>query len=122
MLLPWKKASRKRQGGGKSPNANRVRPRVESLEDRMAPAVYTVNAPTDINPAGGGAGNGLTGDLRYCITQAEATAGNTVQFAIPGAGVQTIQLAAGLVLNANPITIDGYETASYPGKNSFASS
>jgi hypothetical protein len=45
------------------------RPRLEILEDRLAPATYTVNAITDT-----GAGSGLTGDLRYCINQANSTA------------------------------------------------
>jgi hypothetical protein len=117
MLVPWKKTSKKRHwGGAESLNANRALPRVEHLEDRMAPAVYTVTAGTDLNPGGGGFGTGLTGDLRYCMTQAEATAGNTVQFAIPGAGVRTIQLATDLpVLNADPIVIDGTTQPGYLG-------
>jgi hypothetical protein len=50
------------------------------LEHRvlLAATVYKVNATTDT-----GAGSGLTGDLLYCITQANAnpnTAGSVIQF------------------------------------------
>jgi hypothetical protein len=40
------------------------------LEDRAVPAAYTVTALTDT-----GAGSGTVGDLRYCLTQANASAG-----------------------------------------------
>jgi hypothetical protein len=42
-------------------------PLLEALEDRLTPATYTVNAITDT-----GAGLGLAGDLRYCVTRADA--------------------------------------------------
>jgi predicted outer membrane repeat protein len=42
--------------------------RVECLEERVALRAYTVNVATDQTDGGGGAGT--TGDLRYCITQA----------------------------------------------------
>ena len=81
---------------------------LEPLEDRLAPAVFTVNNAGDT-----GAGAGLAGDLRYCITQDNATPGaNTIQFDIPGAGVQTINLTSALPAISNPVVVDGY---SQPG-------
>jgi hypothetical protein len=43
---------------------------METLEDRRTPTTFTVNALTD-----DGAGAGLFGDLRYCINQANNSAG-----------------------------------------------
>src|SRR5262245_32004436 len=54
------------------------RPALELLEDRMAPATFTVNVATDsANPANflTGVGAGNTGDLRYCIAQADNNPG-----------------------------------------------
>jgi hypothetical protein len=49
---------------------------LEELECRLTPSTYTVNAITDA-----GAGSGLTGDLRYCLTQANTAGGaNTINF------------------------------------------
>jgi hypothetical protein len=65
------------------------RPLLEVLEDRLVPAAYTVNTLTDT-----GTGTGLAGDLRYCITQADANPGSTVQFdATVFATPQTITLS-----------------------------
>src|SRR5262245_18571028 len=47
--------------------ASRTRLRLTSLEERTVPTLYTVNALTDTNT-----GVGTTGDLRFCITQANA--------------------------------------------------
>ncbi|HNG92522.1 MAG TPA: FG-GAP-like repeat-containing protein, partial [Acidobacteriota bacterium] len=66
--------------------------------------VYTVNSTTDT-----GTGVGTSGDLRYCITQANLSAGaDSINFAIPGSGVQTITLASSLPFITQPLTIDGY--------------
>jgi fibronectin-binding autotransporter adhesin len=43
---------------------------VHGLEDRTVPSTFTVNSIAD-----SGAGSGLVGDLRYCITQANANGG-----------------------------------------------
>src|SRR5262245_9395565 len=67
-------------------------PRVEELEQRLAPATFTV-----VNTGDTGAGVGLTGDLRFCINQANAAPGpDAIDFLIPGAGVQTINLISAL--------------------------
>jgi CSLREA domain-containing protein len=65
------------------------RPLLEVLEDRLVPAnTYTVNALTDT-----GAGSGLAGDLRFCVTRADADPGSTIVFdATVFATPQTITL------------------------------
>src|SRR5579871_433947 len=63
--------------------------RVSELEDRLTPNSYTVNATTDT-----GSGSGTTGDLRYCITQANATAaGSSNSIAITVSGTITLSSA-----------------------------
>jgi hypothetical protein len=71
-----------------------AKPRLELLEDRLAPAVYTVNALTDT-----GTGSGLTGDLRYCINQGNSD---------PGPGT-AITFDAGVFATAKTITLGGTE-------------
>jgi hypothetical protein len=78
---------------------------LEALEDRLAPSVYTVTSTGDT-----GAGSGLNGDLRYCITQANANAGtNTIQFDSNVFGTpQTIILTSALpTITDNNLTIAG---------------
>jgi hypothetical protein len=80
---------------------------LEPLEDRLAPAVFTVTNTGDT-----GSGAGLAGDLRYCITQANATPGtDTIQFAIAGTGLQTISLTSALPAITDSVVIDGYTQA-----------
>jgi hypothetical protein len=82
---------------------SRVRqcPLLETLEDRAVPSAYMVNTLTDT-----GAGSGLVGDLRYCVTN--ATSGNdTISFGVTG----TLELESALpTLNAS-VAIQG------PGAN-----
>src|SRR5687768_11223100 len=76
-----------------------ARPCVEPLEDRLAPAIYTVT-----NTANAGAGS-----LRDCITQANANAGaDQIWFNIPGAGVHTISPSAALPAITDGLSILGY--------------
>lgn len=71
---------------------------VTTLEDRLAPAAFSV-----VNFGDLGFGTGSAGDLRYCITQANAMAGeDTITFAIAG----TIILQSELKLTGATI-IDG---------------
>ena len=61
------------------PHARR-RLRVERLEDRGCLSTFTVNSLGDT-----GTGSGLSGDLRYVITQVDQTRGdNTINFAVTG--------------------------------------
>ena len=59
----------------------RRRPALEALEPRVVLSTFTVDLPTDNAPTTGGVGSGLAGDLRYCITQANAdNQANTIVF------------------------------------------
>jgi hypothetical protein len=106
LLGMWLKAMNWRTGRGacnrcrtRRTRPTRLVPRLEALEDRTLLSTYTVNSLTDT-----GTGSGLTGDLRYCITN--ATSGNdTIDFA-PGLS-GTIQLQSALpTLNAS-VAIQG---------------
>jgi hypothetical protein len=61
--------------------AGRIALRVDALEDRVVPATMLVNAVTDTG-AGAIINGTPTGDLRYCITQANlpANTGSTIVF------------------------------------------
>jgi parallel beta-helix repeat protein len=75
---------------------------VHQLEDRVTPATYTVTNTGDT-----GAGTGTTGDLRYCIGQANAAAGaDQIVFSLP-AGPQTINLLSALPALTDNLTITG---------------
>src|SRR5262249_38049589 len=60
----------------------RLRPRVELMEDRTLLSTFLVNTTADGGP----------GSLRQAIVDSNAAAGatNTIDFKIPGQGVQTI--------------------------------
>jgi predicted outer membrane repeat protein len=85
------------------------RPVLEVLEDRRTPSTFTVNSTGDT-----GTGSGSSGDLRYCITQANSAGGaNTIQFDSTVFGTpQTITLTSLLpAITDNNLTITG------PGSN-----
>ena len=87
---------------------------LEGLEDRvlLAATLYTVDAITDT-----GAGSGTTGDLLYCIDQANAnsnTDGSLIEFDPTVFGTpQTITLSSTLTLSETA----GPEVISGPGEN-----
>ena len=84
-----------------SGRVRRCRPWLEPLEERTVPATFFVNSTGD---AGSGTGN--TGNLRYCITQANAASGsNAIDFSL-GAGPAIITLASELDIT-NSVTING---------------
>jgi hypothetical protein len=98
-----------RQAGPRSPRARtkptrRYRPALEPFEPRVLLTVgsYTVDALTDT-----GTGSGLTGDLRYAITQADANPGSTIIITASGTDTLTGPLPA---ISAN--TTIGYSGSS----------
>ena len=101
--------------GGRRSSSTRIRGgrnrfSLEQLERRELLATYTVNATTDT-----GSGSGLTGDLRYCITQVNKDNSlDTIDFAIGGTGtVKTITLASPLPTIINSVVIDGSSQSGY---------
>ncbi len=102
--------TRQRPRNARPTRPGRYRPVLEPLEDRLAPAIFTVNTPTDT-----GFGIGLAGDLRYCLTQANATSGlDIIRFNIPGSGLHTINVTSELPSIFDPVVLDGY---SQPGSS-----
>jgi len=81
-----------------NPTRHWLRPVVEVFEDRLLLSNFTVNSLGDT-----GTGSGTSGDLRYCITQADKTANNTINFSATG----TIQLASALPALSRNVTITG---------------
>jgi hypothetical protein len=85
---------------------------LERLEDRTVPSLFTV-----LNTNDSGAGS-----LRQAILDANAYPGaDTIQFNIPGGGVQTIAPLNSLPALTDPVTIDGY-TQPGASPNTLASS
>jgi hypothetical protein len=79
------------------------RPCLEVLEDRNLLSTYLVDRLTDT-----GVGSGLAGDLRYCVTRANANPpNNTITFGVTG----TINLTGALPTLTHGISIEG------PGAN-----
>ena len=80
--------------------------RLEHLEDRAVPALFTVTTVGD---------SGL-GSLRQAILDANAAAGaDSIAFAIPGAGVQTIQPLAPLPAITDKLTLDASTQPGFAG-------
>jgi hypothetical protein len=75
------------------------RPRLERLEDRLAPATFTVGNTFSSGP----------GSLDQGVADANANPGlDTVAFNIPGSGVHTIHPATDLPVITDAVIIDGY--------------
>jgi hypothetical protein len=74
---------------------------LEALESRTLLSGFTVDRLTDNDPAGGGEGAALAGDLRYCLTQAGD--GDAIAFGVTG----TIKLVAALPDLTQNISIAG---------------
>ncbi|MFI5455435.1 MAG: beta strand repeat-containing protein [Isosphaerales bacterium] len=87
-----------------APRRNR-KPLLEVLEDRQ---LLSGNTYTVSNTGDTGSGSGLSGDLLYCVAQANENSGSTIQFESGLTG--TIQLTSGLHLSAN-VTINGPASA-----------
>jgi hypothetical protein len=74
---------------------------VRSLEERIAPATFTVTNTGDT-----GTGSGTSGDLRYCMNQAGAIVGSTNTIDLTGVS-GTIALTSALPTIAGPMTMTG---------------
>ena len=84
---------------------HRCRLACEVMERRLLLSTYVVTTPADGTSAG---------TLRWAIENVDAdTHPDTIQFKIPGSGVQTIQLSAPLPAIVNSVTIDGTTQPGY---------
>jgi hypothetical protein len=82
-----------------------VRPRLEALEGRWAPAVLTVTTAADSGP----------GSLRQALLDANAAPGlDTINFSI-GSGAQTIALSSPLPAVTDSVIIDGTTQPGWAG-------
>jgi titin len=83
-----------------------VRPQLEELERRLAPATFTVS---NTNDAG-------AGSLRLAILDSNATPGlDTIAFNVPGAGGHTITPLSPLPFVTDPVILDGTTQPGYAG-------
>jgi hypothetical protein len=85
----------------------RLRPRLEVLEDRTLLSTFTVINTGDSGP----------GSLRQAIVDSNAATGgaNTIDFAIPGPGVQVIAPGSPLPAITQAVLIDGTSQPGYAG-------
>ena len=83
-------------GVGRLGRSHRCFPRLDVLESRVLPSLFTVDRLTDL-----GEGEGQSGDLRYCLTN--AVSGDTVAFGVTG----TINLTGALPDLTQSINIAG---------------
>jgi large repetitive protein len=106
-----KLGSSRRRGGNRSHFAAEVR-HLEILEDRALLSAFTVVSSGDA-----GTGSALSGDIRYCITQADqpTNAGSTITFDTALTG-STITLTHGPLVISDTMTITG------PGASSLTTS
>lgn len=83
-----------------------VRPRLELLEDRLSPAVFSVTTALDAG----------AGSLRQALISANASVGaDTIQFNIPGAGIHVIPLLSALPAATGPVNIDATTQPGFAG-------
>jgi hypothetical protein len=85
----------------------RFRPHFDLVEDRRLLSTFLVNAATDTGP----------GSLRQAILESNAATGlaNTIDFDIPGQGVQTIAPLSSLPAITQAVLIDGWSRSGYAG-------
>ncbi len=85
----------------------RLRPRLEVMEDRTLLSTFLVSNTGDSGP----------GSLRQAILDSNNAVGatNTIDFDIPGTGVQTIAPLSSLPTITNPVLIDGTSQPGYAG-------
>jgi hypothetical protein len=85
----------------------RFRPRLELVEDRTLLSTFLVTSTADSGP----------GSLRQAILDSNAATGqtNTIDFAIPGQGVQTIAPVTSMPSITQAVLIDGESQPAYAG-------
>ena len=90
------------------PVSLRFRPRLEWMEDRTLLSTFLVSNTGDSGP----------GSLRQAILDSNAATGatNTIDFDIPGTGVQTIAPLSPLPAITNPVLIDGNPSRVTPAR------
>jgi CSLREA domain-containing protein len=99
-----------RSSRASSRNRSRLPLSIETLEDRLAPATFTVNTAVDEAVPGDGQVS-----LREAILKANALAGaDRIEFAI-GTGLQSIDLLSALPAITNPVTIAGQTQPGFAG-------
>jgi hypothetical protein len=100
MMRPCLIGRRRLSGARRRPTL----PALEAFEERLLLTTFTViNTKDDVNP----------GSLRWAIGQANGSAGNTINFVIPGSGAQSIALTAPLPAITQSMTIDGTTQTGY---------
>src|SRR3954447_20964283 len=108
MSLPfWRKWWTRTLTGQGAPGRKACRLRLESLEERLSPAIYTITSNTDSGLGANGTTNpGQTqGDIRYVFKEASkaANAGSTINFGVTG----FINLTLGELPIQQPTTVTG---------------
>src|SRR5271165_5845013 len=102
-------ASRRRRRPGASSKFSgllfRRRPWLEAMEDRTLLSTFVVTSTGDTGP----------GSLRQAILASNATASgaNTIDFNIPGGGVQTIAPLSALPAITQAVLVDGFSQPGY---------
>ena len=84
------------------PISQKARLFVRELENRIVPATFTV---TNISDAG--TGSGMSGDLRYCITQANALGGANTIDATGVTGTITLASALPTIASGDLLAVTG---------------
>jgi hypothetical protein len=94
-----------RRGKRVSPRTLSAKLLLQPLEDRITPTIFIV---TNTNDSG-------AGRLRAAINNADHAVGALIDFAIPGSGVQTINIKSPLPAMVEPMTINGFSQGASPG-------
>ena len=102
--MSWIRASFRRSVKAGPPVGRWFRPALERLEDRLAPATFTVSNISDSGP----------GSLRQALLDSNAATGGTnlIQFSLLGNGLHTISPLSALPTITKPVVLNGY---SQPG-------
>jgi CSLREA domain-containing protein len=122
-LSSLRRLASRREKAHATHTSRRVRPVLEALEDRTAPAVLSVNTANDGNVRDAFLSlrealllaNGTLGVADLLIEERSQVTGglpgaglfDTIVFSIPGIGVQTIAVTSPLPIITDPVLIDG---------------